>query len=358
MLQIRLQPQWQFRDDDAPPLDASRLMGLLAAIPLSGSIAQAARDNDLSYRHAWGLISQAERLLGRPLLVRDRGRGRGSRLTEAGEQLVWSDARIAARLQPLMASLASELAGELGRLAPEALPPARLHASHGFAVAALHEELQAHGLAVDIRYRNSLEAVAALSGGDCELAGFHVPLGRFERAAAAHYRPWLRPSEHALVQLAVRTQGLFVARGNPKGIRGLDDLARPELRFVNRPAGSGTRMLTDLMLAQQGLDANAITGYRATELTHAAVAAFVASGMADVGLGVQTAADRFGLHFIPLLKERYFFAVHRRHLEGPRLQPLLHVLQAPAFRARVAGLKGYDASQTGRVLEVDDVLGA
>ncbi len=355
MLHIHLHPRWHFSDGAAPALDASRLLAVLAAIAHSGSIAQAARDNDLSYRHAWGLVQQAERLLGVALL--ERGRGRGSRLTEAGERLVWSDARITARLQPLLASLASELAGELGRLAPEALPPARLHASHGFAVAALHEQLQQRGLAVDIRYRNSLEAVAALANGDCELAGFHLPLGRFERAAAQRYREWLRADDHALVQLAVRTQGLFVAPGNPLGVRDLNDLARPELRFVNRPAGSGTRMLTDLMLADLGLRADQVNGYRTTELTHAAVAAFVASGMADVGLGVQTAAHRFGLHFIPLLKERYFFAVHRRQLDGPRLQAILQVLQAKALRAKVASLKGYDASQTGLVLGVDEALG-
>ena len=355
MLHIHLQPRWQFSDDAAPPLDASRLMALLAAIAHSGSIAQAARETDLSYRHAWGLLEQAERLLGQPLLL--RGRGKGSRLTESGERLVWSDARITARLQPLMASLASELAGELGRMAPEALPPARLHASHGFAVAALHEQLQQSGLAVDIRYRNSLEAVAALASGDCEVAGFHVPLGRFERAAAQRYREWLQPSEHALVQLAVRTQGLFVAPGNPLKIHDLSDLTRPELRFVNRPAGSGTRMLTDLMLTHLGMGPEQVNGYRTTELTHAAVAAYVASGMADVGIGVQTAAHRFGLHFIPLLKERYFFAVHRRHLNGARLHPILQVLQTADFRARVAALKGYDASHTGRVLGIDEVLG-
>lgn len=355
MLQIHLQPHWQFSDDASPPLEATPLFAVLAAVQAGGSIAQAARDNDLSYRHTWGLVQRAERLLGQALL--ERGRGRGSRLTAAGQRLVWSDARITARLQPLLASLASELAGELGRLAPEALPPARLHASHGFAVAALHERLQQRGLAVDIRYRNSLEAVAALASGDCEMAGFHVPLGRFERAAAQRYRAWLRPDEHALVQLAVRTQGLFVAPGNPLGVRGLGDLARPALRFVNRPTGSGTRVLTDLLLADLGLPPEQVTGYRTTELTHAAVAAFVASGMADVGLGVQTAAHRFGLHFIPLLKERYFFAVHRRQLSGPRLQTILQVLQAKAFRAQVAGLTGYDASQTGQVLGVEEVLG-
>ena len=355
MLQIQLQPRWQLADGQTPALDGTRLLGLLGAIQTSGSIAQAARETDLSYRHAWGLIAQAEALLGQALVI--RGRGQGSRLTECGERLVWSDARISARLQPLLASLASELAGELGRLTAEHLPPARLHASHGFAVAALHDRLQQRGLGVDIRYRNSQEAVAALANGECELAGFHVPLGLFERAAGERYRQWLQPGEHTLVQLAVRTQGLFVAAGNPLKVRGLGDLQLGDLRFVNRPAGSGTRMLTDLMLTHLGLRPEQVNGYHTTELTHAAVAAFVASGMADVGLGVETAAHRFGLHFVPLLKERYFFAVHRRHLESPRLRPILEVLQSPAFRSRVAALKGYDASATGRMLDVDEALG-
>ena len=354
MLQIQLQTHWQFTAADDHAFDASRLLSLLSAIQSGGSIAQAARDNDLSYRNAWGLIAQAEQLLGQALL--HRGRGQGSTLTDAGARLVWSDARIAARLQPLLASLASELAGELGKRATTTLPPPRLHASHGFAVAALHEQLQQRGLGVDLRYRSSLEAVAALAHGDCDIAGFHVPLGTFEAAAAQQYRPWLNPLDHALVQLAVRTQGLFVAAGNPLGVRELVDVARHGLRFVNRPVGSGTRVLTDLLLAQSGLASEQINGYHTTELTHAAVAAFVASDMADVGLGVQTAAHRFGLHFIPLLKERYFFAVNRRHLDSPRLRPILQVMQTPAFKARVAALKGYEASHTGRLLDVGDVL--
>lgn len=350
MLRITLQPQWRIAQEDGPALDANTLLGLLAAVQGSGSISQAGRELGLSYRHAWGLLQQAEQLFGQPLLV--RGRGRGSALTPLGEKLIWADARIGARLQPLLESLASELEGELGRVQRRQRAVPRLHASHGFAVAALREQLAARQVPVELRYRSSLEAVAALAQGDCELAGFHVPLGEFEAAAARRYLTWLKPDQHLLVQLAVRTQGLFVAAGNPLGLRGLADLARPWLRFVNRPEGSGTRVLTDLLLKREGIAPQAVAGYDNTELTHAAVAAYVASGMADVGIGVQTAAHRFGLHFIPLLKERYFFALPADALDRTELRPVLTVLRSPAFRARVAALKGYEAAHTGEVMGV------
>lgn len=356
MLRITLHPQWRVSPDDGESLNATTLLDLLAAVQGSGSISQAGRELGLSYRHAWGLLQQAEQVFGEPLLV--RGRGRGSALTELGEKLIWADARIGARLQPLLESLASELEGELGRVQRRQRAVPRLHASHGFAVAALREQLAARQVPVELRYRNSLEAVAALAQGDCELAGFHVPLGEFEAAAARRYLTWLKRDQHLLVHLAVRAQGLFVAPGNPLGLRGLRDLTRPGLRFVNRPEGSGTRMLTDLLLQREGIAPRAVAGYDNTELTHAAVAAYVASGMADVGIGVQTAAHRFGLHFIPLLKERYFFALPADALQRAELRPVLTVLRSPAFRSRVAALKGYEAANTGQVLALDDAFQA
>ncbi|WP_372659305.1 substrate-binding domain-containing protein [Hydrogenophaga sp.] len=354
MLRITLQPQWRVGHEDGPALDANTLLQLLAAVQASGSISQAGRELGLSYRHAWGLLQQAEQLFGQPLLL--RGRGRGSLLTELGQKLIWADARIGARLQPLLESLASELEGELGRVQRRERAVPRLHASHGFAVAALREELAARQVPVELRYRNSLEAVAALAQGDCELAGFHVPLGDFQAAAAQRYLPWLRQDQHLLVHLAVRCQGLFVAPGNPLKLRGLNDLARRGLRFVNRPEGSGTRVLTDLLLQREGIAPQSVTGYDNTELTHAAVAAFVASGMADVGIGVQTAAHRFGLHFIPLLKERYFFALPADALQRKELRPVLALLRSPVFRSRVAALKGYEAAHTGEVMGVDEAF--
>jgi len=348
MIRISITPHWQAGPDGEAAVDATGLLALLAAVHDTGSLAQAARSLGASYRHAWGQVKQAEALFGAALV--DAGRGKGSTLTPLALKLLWADRRIAARLSPMLESVASELEADLGRAGPAEQPGVRLAASHGFAVATLVAHLQSAGLPVDLRYRSSLEAVAALAGGECDLAGFHVPIGQLEARAAARYMPWLRAERHSLVHLAVRTQGLFVARGNPKRIRGLADLARPDVRFVNRPEGSGTRVLTELLLEGAGVAPRQVAGYDVTELTHAAVAAYVGSGMADAGIGVRTAAQHFHLHFIPLLRERYFFAFETRVMGRAPLAPVLDLLRAPALRAAVAALPGYDAGHTGRVL--------
>lgn len=357
MWRIRIQPQWHIGaagDEPDASVDTTALIALLAAVQETGAIAQAARSLGQSYRHAWGQIKAAEALFGHPLVI--AGRGRGSTLSPLAEKLIWAQRRIGARLSPMLESLASELENEIERTLPR--PPAalRLHASHGFAVAALLEHLEAHALPVELRYRNSFESVAALALGECDMAGFHVPIGEFEAAAAQRYGRWLRDDEHRVVHLAVRAQGLFVAPGNPKNIRSLADLARPDVRFVNRPEGSGTRMLTELLLDKHRLARGAVRGWDSAEFTHAAVAAYIASGMADVGVGVQTAAQRFGLTFLPLLRERYFFAVRAQSLESSPLREVIALLRSPPYRAAVAALAGYEAGDTGKVLRVREAF--
>lgn len=356
-MRIQITPHWGVAQDVDHLVDTTALLTLLAAIQESGAIAQAARSVGLSYRHAWGQVKRAEQLFGHSLV--DAGRGRGSTLTPLGEKLIWADKRIAARLSPLLSSLASELENELDRALPQRLTNAalRLHASHGFAVAALVEKLEAASLSVELRYRNSFESVSALARGECDLAGFHVPIGEFQELAAQRYMKWLKPQTHRLVHLAVRSQGLFVAPGNPKRIRTLADLQRPGIRFVNRPEGSGTRMLTELLLRKAGVAPAEISGYDSAEFTHAAVAAYIASGMADVGIGVQTAAQRFGLPFIPLVRERYFFALNKSALEAPAMRTVLDLMKSPAYRSSVASLVGYEAADTGRVMAVDEAFG-
>ena len=357
MMRIHITPHWGVAHDAEDPVDTTALLALLAAIQESGAIAQAARSTGLSYRHAWGQVKRAEELFGHSLV--DAGRGRGSTLTPLAEKLIWADRRIAARLSPMLSSLASELEHELERALPQvpsATAALRLHASHGFAVAALVEQLVAASLSVELRNRNSIESVAALARGECDLAGFHVPIGEFSVPAARRYRQWLRANEHSLIHLAVRTQGLFVAVGNPLKIRSLSDLQRPDVRFVNRPEGSGTRMLTELMLAKLGIAPGEINGYASTEFTHAAVAAYIASGMADVGVGVQTAAQRFGLHFMPLLRERYYLALPTTLLQQPSMRRALALMQSPRYRSSVASLIGYEAAETGKVLGIEEAL--
>ena len=188
----------------------------------------------------------------------------------------------------------------------------------------------------------------------------HPTFGLWPVGLRGALRGFLQSGEKARVRTFADMQGATRADFPDDGAFGnlntLDDLARADLRFVNRPEGSGTRVLTDLLLKRHGIAPRQVSGYDSTELTHAAVAAFVASGMADVGMGVQTAAHRFGLHFIPLLKERYFFALPADGLERDELRPVLAVLRSPAFRSRVAGLQGYEAARTGEMLTLAEAL--
>lgn len=356
MINIHIRPHWEISLKGERPLDTADLLGLLLAIQDTGSIAQAAKSVRLSYRYAWGLLRSAEELFGQELL--HTGRGRGTALTPLAQKLVWADRRIAARLSPTLQSLASELEVELTRITGTALRPLRLDASHGFAVAALLGCIDRDVLPLDSRYRTSTDAVAALARRECDLAGFHVPRGRFQAQTASWYRRWLDPGVHCLVRVAGRQQGLITARGNPLGLRQLSDLARPGVRFVNRQTGSGTRMLLEMMLAAEGPPPEAIQGFNSAEFTHSAVAAYIASGMADAGIGMRAAAAQFKLDFIALVDETYYFALRRDAVEEPAMHQLLELMRTPHYLAQVAALPGYDARGTGEIVEIEEAFGA
>jgi molybdate-binding protein len=140
------------------------------------------------------------------------------------------------------------------------------------------------------------------------------------------------------------------------GIGGLADLVRSDVRFINRQAGSGTRALLDGLLEGQGLSKRRIRGYEIEEYTHSAVAAYVAAGMAEAGFGVEAAARRFGLDFVPLALEDYLLIGHRRSLVEPKLTTLRRVLAGEAFQAAVAELPGYKPDRCGEVEGVEALL--
>jgi molybdate transport repressor ModE-like protein len=353
MSRVSIKPQWTIRQPDGQAMPA-RLLDLLADVQQHGSLSAACQAAGTSYRHAWDLIRQGEAQFGARLLAMERGKG--SRLTELGDKLVWADRRIAARLAPVLESLASELQSELDSVLSTEPALLRIHASHGFAIEALLELLARKGITVDRKYCSSLEAPASLHDHACDLAGFHIPIGALEIAALRHYRRWLDPARHGLIDIATRRQGLMVAAGNPLKIYELADLARAEVRFVNRQRASGTRFLLEGLLAQAGVDADRINGFEQGEFTHAAVAACVASGMADVGFGVETPARRFKLDFIPLANERYFLMCAATALERPALVQLVAILRSPEFRTAVDDLAGYDARHAGRVQRLGDAF--
>jgi putative molybdopterin biosynthesis protein len=153
-----------------------------------------------------------------------------------------------------------------------------------------------------------------------------------------------------LINLAWREQGLMVARGNPKNIRAVRDLVRPEVGFINRQRGAGTRLLLDYLLKENGLEPSKVHGYDREEYTHMAVAVNVLSGTADVGLGILAAAKALGLDFIPLTPERYDLVVPEATFQDPRFQTLLAVIRSSEFKEAAAALGGYNLKDCGTIV--------
>lgn len=297
-----------------------------------------------------------ERTLGRSLVVMDRGRG--ARLSPFAEKLLEAD-DVATRV--IERELASTVRA-LGRATPLTLDTPRgmplvIHASHDYALAELRDRLLARGSPTELHFRGSLECLASLARRECDVAGFHLPEARIDSVELAPYRPLLRARGLRLVRFASRRQGLMVSRGNPKRLSGLADLARKDVRFVNRQPLSGTRLCFDRLLAEAGVDPAAIRGYPTEEFTHAAVAATIASGMADAGFGIETAARQHKLDFIPLATERYFLAARAATLaRSAAAGALLEEMRKPAFLKRVAALPGYGEQGMGEIVSVREAL--
>lgn len=155
----------------------------------------------------------------------------------------------------------------------------------------------------------------------------------------------------ALINLVYREQGLLVPKGNPKNIKGFDDLTRSDIVFVNRQAGAGTRLLTDKCLKELGIDPHTVIGYEREEYTHMGVASAVLTGVGDTGLAILASARALNLDFIPVAKERYDIAVPGEFLDLEMIRNLLTIIRDDGeFRETVSSLGGYDISDMGKVL--------
>ena len=316
---INLHPSW-LSAEGLPPRHGQALLALLAALERAASLREAAHAAGLSYRHAWGLLGAGARALGAPLV--EMQRGRGARLTPYGAKLLEADAHVRSTLDAHLERLRGDIRALLASAAP--VQPARLslHASHDLALPLL-ARVCGPRLRLDITFRGADESLAALARGECDLAGFHVAdaLPRAAAAAAALGR-WLDPHKHQLLHFVAREQGIIVRPG--VRVRGVGDLARPGLRFLNRPPGAGPHEDVDL-----------------------AVAAAVADGRAEAGFGLRAAAARYSLEFVPLATERYYLALARRSLREQALQHLLSGMRSRDFMRAAAQLPGYDASRAG-----------
>ena len=349
-IRIEIEPVWRFHRDNESMLV---MLDFLNEIRATGKITRAAQRADVSYRHCWNLIEKWAAFFGAPLV--DREQGRGTRLTALGQKLVWAGQRMKARLRPQLQNLAQELETEINELLPRQSDVVRIHASHGFAVSKLRE-LLAHEVGIDLRYVSNQNSLVSLARGACEIAGVHLPQGQLRKKAMTAIKQWLTPEDHRVIGFVTREMGLMVRRGNPLGITSLDRLIDGEARFVNRDPESGTRSLFDGLLALEDLDEKRINGYERIEFTHAAVAAYVASGMADASFGVEAAARQFDLDFVRLVTEDYVFVCGAHVTENASVQRLLEIMRSDEFSAAIAQLPGYAAKDAGVVMGVSEAL--
>lgn len=355
----RVQLHYTLSRDAGNALIRNPLPELLQAVAEQGSISGAARALDLSYRHVWGALKRWEEQLGGELII--WGKGQSAQLSEFGTKLLWAERQAQARLAPQIAALHADLERAFAVAFDPNAHVLTLYASHDDALVALrtHAAAQADAgaLHLDIRFTGSVDAIRALNEGRCTLAGFHtVDQPAADSLTARTYKPLLQPGLHKVIGFAQRTQGLIVAPGNPLGLGSLADVARTSARFLNRPLGTGTRVLLDDLLVQAGVEAQAIRGYALNEPSHTAIAQAVAAGAADVGMGIEVAARGRGLDFVPLVHERYHLACLKASLDQPATLALRNLLQTPEWLAQMATLPGYSPWQCGEVQAMNTVL--
>lgn len=315
------------------------LMDSLQAVRETGSIAGAARVLDLSYRHVWGELKRWEQALGQPLILWEKGQA--ARLTEFADKLLWAERQAQARLAPQISALQAELEKTFAVAFDQGSHLLTVYASHDDALVKLREHSARQSLHLDMRFCGSVDAIRALNEGRCTVAGFHAPLQPDAGTLTARtYKPLLKTGQHKLIGFATREQGWMVAPGNPKNITGWHDLARPELRLVNRALGTGTRLLLDQWL-QTHSPACLPKGYENEEPSHSAVATRIASGQADLGLGIASAAHAQKLDFVPLTEEHYWLVCLKSALNSTAVIALRQVLQSPEWQQLLKHQTGY-----------------
>lgn len=221
--------------------------------------------------------------------------------------------------------------------------------SHDIAIEGIAEHLTKHMNILSLPV-GSLDGLVNLRLGVCQISGSHLldESGEYNTPFVKHLFP---EGNMEIITLAYRTQGLILTKGNPKGIKKIVDLARDNVRFVNRNAGSGTRLWLDAELRKQKIPIEKITGYENSVKTHSEAASLIEAGKADVSLGLQAAAHQHGLDFIPLFEERYDLILPRE--QEQTLNPLLEYIQTADFRQLLNSLSGYSTAHSGEQIHFD-----
>lgn len=222
--------------------------------------------------------------------------------------------------------------------------------SHDVTIDIIGDEIRRRGHNVRVSSGNvgSLGGILALRKGACHMAGSHLLETETGQYNISYIQKYLKGVKASVFHLVLRDQGLIIPAGNPKGIKGLEDLTREDITLINRQSGSGTRVLFDYKLEQLGIKPESIRGYDHEEFTHMAVAVDVLSGAADCGMGIYAAAKALHLGFIPMEREQYDLILPSALVENPNIQVVFQVIRSNTFRERVTALGGYDASKSGQ----------
>jgi putative molybdopterin biosynthesis protein len=225
--------------------------------------------------------------------------------------------------------------------------------SHDLTLDLMAQFLAEHNRRLASANVGSQGGLVALRRGEAHFAGSHLLDPETGKYNISYIRQYMPNIPVRVVALVMREQGLIVTKGNPKGIKSLRDLSRPEVQFVNRQRGAGTRVLLDYHLNLMAISQNSIEGYLQDEYTHLGVAASVASGRADCGLGIAAAAQALDLDFVPLFQERYDLVIPKQFADDELLAPLFGLLTESPFRKAVSLLTGYDVSVMGTIILED-----
>lgn len=310
------------------PIDLAWLVELLKEIGGGSSLVVASKKSGTSYRGAWGKLNEAEAALGMSLIVRTKGHG--SVLTEFGQFLIQYIDDMQAGLSQYGNTYQDSLIKEIQKIQKSESVKWKLLSSSDSIIQKVAAELKGF----DLKIAGSGESLEKLLNKEAHIAGYHV--SNEQSSKAIHRR--LSKSDIQIYPVMKRTQGLIVKKDNPLHIKSLDDLLNPKIRFINRQIGSGTRLLLDTLLLEEGIEASEINGYLQEEFTHSAVANAILAGKADVGVGVKNIALENSLGFIPLKDEIFFLAMHKDMVEQTEASKLIRKIRSysgetPGYKA-------------------------
>jgi molybdate transport repressor ModE-like protein len=309
-MKLFIQPTLLLRSTDrlSRDFDLTHIGDILQRVAQGHTLTYAANDLNISYRTLWNELKEAEKKLNCKLL--DRIRGHGSKVTANGQLLINSLEKLN-QLSTQMQELADIISNQL-TIHKKIAPTQFIFCCSSDP---LIEQICPQFVEVELQTMGSGNALTHLIEGKAQIAGFHISDRQEMNGVGEHIK--LHGLE--LMPLMQRVQGLIVGKGNPLRITTVRDLARPEVRFINRQKGAGTRLLLDRLLTKEGLKAKQIRGYDQEEFTHNAIATSILAGQTDAGIGLQYVAKKFNLDFIPLKIETFYLAMKSELIEHEKI---------------------------------------